>query len=199
LNAATESESIHEYLSTGCWHGEHDYCKSMTGYGGSKRPGRCKFCDARCRCECHSEFETTEAEFDRMLAESQPAVLVVDSPPIAPGRAPAPELAPEWTSPAGPQPARVCDERSVVCVSFFEEEGLGVITAKVKCSSKVEQGGGSSRFAQVALVPDYTDGRNKEWAVVTPHLTLNMTLRGEVGDRFEVGKCYTLAFTETQQ
>lgn len=44
---------VHEYLSTGCRHGHHDYCKSMTGYGGEKRPGKCKFCDAQCSCRCH--------------------------------------------------------------------------------------------------------------------------------------------------
>lgn len=43
----------HAYLSTGCLHGEHDYCKAMTGHAGAKRPARCKFCDARCVCPCH--------------------------------------------------------------------------------------------------------------------------------------------------
>ncbi|WP_331746772.1 hypothetical protein OH809_45440 (plasmid) [Streptomyces sp. NBC_00873] len=45
----------HVYLSTGCLHGEHAYCQSMTGQQGEKRPGRCKFCDARCTCSCHAE------------------------------------------------------------------------------------------------------------------------------------------------
>lgn len=44
----------HEYFSTGCLHGEHSYCQSMTGFAGTKRPGKCKFCDAQCRCECHA-------------------------------------------------------------------------------------------------------------------------------------------------
>lgn len=44
----------HKYLSTGCMHGEHGYCQSMTGFAGVKRPGKCKFCDAQCRCECHT-------------------------------------------------------------------------------------------------------------------------------------------------
>lgn len=43
----------HIYLSTGCLHGHHDYCRSMTGQQGEKRPSRCKFCDARCVCPCH--------------------------------------------------------------------------------------------------------------------------------------------------
>lgn len=44
----------HEYLSTGCLHGRHDYCAAMTGWQGEKRPAQCKFCDARCVCDCHS-------------------------------------------------------------------------------------------------------------------------------------------------
>lgn len=41
---------VHEYLSTACLHGEHDYCLSMTGAAGKKRPGQCKFCEAICIC-----------------------------------------------------------------------------------------------------------------------------------------------------
>lgn len=43
----------HIYLSTGCRHGDHDYCKNMTGMNGAKRPASCKFCQAPCRCFCH--------------------------------------------------------------------------------------------------------------------------------------------------
>lgn len=43
----------HVYLSTGCLHGEHGYCQSMTGLAGQKRPGQCKWCSARCVCSCH--------------------------------------------------------------------------------------------------------------------------------------------------
>lgn len=57
LHAATGSRpsGAHSYLSTGCYHGEHDYCRSMTGWQGEKRPAQCKFCDARCECDCHRE------------------------------------------------------------------------------------------------------------------------------------------------
>ena len=58
--AAVDSDAepaTHVYLSTGCLHGEHAYCQSMTGQQGEKRPGRCKFCDARCTCPCHGETE----------------------------------------------------------------------------------------------------------------------------------------------
>ena len=54
----------HEYLSTSCFHGEHDYCQSPYGNNGqtgaaeivwSKRPAQCKFCESTCRCACHRE------------------------------------------------------------------------------------------------------------------------------------------------
>lgn len=50
---ATETAG-HVYLSTGCLHGDHAYCKSMTGLNGSKRPGECKHCGAKCQCGCHA-------------------------------------------------------------------------------------------------------------------------------------------------
>jgi hypothetical protein len=41
----------HVYISTACLHGEHAYCAAgVRADGGVKQPGRCKFCDARCRC-----------------------------------------------------------------------------------------------------------------------------------------------------
>ena len=45
----------HIYLSTGCRHGNHDYCKAKTGAIGSKAPATCKFCSASCICPCHEE------------------------------------------------------------------------------------------------------------------------------------------------
>ncbi len=45
----------HVYLSTGCWHGDHAYCQSMTGLNGAKRPASCKKCGARCICPCHQQ------------------------------------------------------------------------------------------------------------------------------------------------
>lgn len=51
--AGQATAGVHVYLSTGCWHGDHDYCKSMTGLNGAKRPGECKKCAAKCICGCH--------------------------------------------------------------------------------------------------------------------------------------------------
>jgi hypothetical protein len=56
--AATEATG-HRYLSTGCFHGDHDYCKSMTGLNGAKRPAECKKCGAKCQCPCHEREEPT--------------------------------------------------------------------------------------------------------------------------------------------
>ena len=56
-------DGSHRYLSTGCLHGDyvlpdgrtgHEYCRSETGHAGSKRAGRCKFCDTACVCPCHA-------------------------------------------------------------------------------------------------------------------------------------------------
>ncbi|MDX2528018.1 hypothetical protein [Streptomyces europaeiscabiei] len=52
-----EQQGVHRYLSTGCLHGNHAYCQSMTGLNGSKRPGECKHCQARCICGCHAGEE----------------------------------------------------------------------------------------------------------------------------------------------
>lgn len=73
-----------------------------------------------------------------------------------------------------------------------------MITAKVTCCSKNETGEGDNRQANVSFLPDYNDGRNKEWALYTPALSLSMTLKGAVADRFEQGKAYTLQFVESE-
>ncbi|MGW0837504.1 hypothetical protein [Streptomyces prunicolor] len=52
--ALGQPDGEHTYLSTGCLHGDHDYCKSMTGLNGAKRPASCKKCGAACICGCHT-------------------------------------------------------------------------------------------------------------------------------------------------
>jgi hypothetical protein len=71
-----------------------------------------------------------------------------------------------------------------------------VVTAKITCTNKTEQGEGEHRQVNVSFGADYADGRNKEWALYTPGLSLMMGLRGPVADRFEVGKSYELRFIE---
>jgi hypothetical protein len=68
------------------------------------------------------------------------------------------------------------------------------ITAKIVCQTKQESGEGDNRQVTTTFVPDYNDGRNKEWARWTPGLSLTMGLKGSVADQFEVGKAYTLTF-----
>lgn len=53
LTRALNNPDAHVYLSTGCLHDDHDYCQSMTGLNGAKRPGECKKCGAKCICPCH--------------------------------------------------------------------------------------------------------------------------------------------------
>ncbi len=70
-------------------------------------------------------------------------------------------------------------------------------TAKVVLNSKLESGVGEHRQIQAVFSANYAGGKNAEWAVYTPSLQLAMTLKGEVGDRFEIGREYTLTFEES--
>jgi len=74
-----------------------------------------------------------------------------------------------------------------------------MVTAKIQCQSKQASGDGDARQVVVTFVPDYADGRNKEWSLYTPALSLSMTLKGGVADRFEAGKGYTLTFDESDE
>lgn len=69
-----------------------------------------------------------------------------------------------------------------------------MITAKIFCHAKLETGEGDDRQVNVSFLPDYNDGRNKQWARWTPALSLSMGLRGAVADQFEVGRAYALTF-----
>jgi hypothetical protein len=68
------------------------------------------------------------------------------------------------------------------------------ITAKVTCNSKQEYGTGDNAYATLGFCPDYAQGRNAQWANATPHMDLRMTVRGDVGERFDLGGHYTLTF-----
>lgn len=48
-----ETPEGHRYLATACLHGEHAYCNGTVGLAGRKRPGECKWCAAKCVCDCH--------------------------------------------------------------------------------------------------------------------------------------------------
>jgi len=51
---------MHNYYSTGCFHGRHDYCQNKDGQAGPKEPAKCKFCEAQCECYCHKENDGAE-------------------------------------------------------------------------------------------------------------------------------------------
>lgn len=75
-----------------------------------------------------------------------------------------------------------------------------MITAKIFCVSKTFYGSPQTKdTVRLEFQADYSDGRNKEWAQATPHLNLSMTVKGEVSDRFEAGKTYTLQFEENNE
>lgn len=43
--------SDHDYLSTACFHAEHERCRRS-----------CKFCSAQCRCHCHDSDLSNQQE-----------------------------------------------------------------------------------------------------------------------------------------
>jgi hypothetical protein len=55
LDEISEQTDGHRYLSTGCLHGQHDYCQNHAGLSGAKTPAQCKFCAAPCVCPCHKD------------------------------------------------------------------------------------------------------------------------------------------------
>lgn len=73
------------------------------------------------------------------------------------------------------------------------------VTAKVMVSTKQTQNEGTP-YEQVYLgfAVDYADGRNKAWAVATPTLSLNMTVKPEVAAHFQQGRAYTLTFAPNE-
>lgn len=64
------------------------------------------------------------------------------------------------------------------------------ITAKVRVE-RMQEGDDQT---VLYFVPDYNDGRNKEWAKYTPALSLNMTVLNEVAASFKLGQPITLTF-----
>lgn len=78
-------------------------------------------------------------------------------------------------------------------------ETAPMITARVQVQSKHESGIGEQRQVVVNLTADYQDGRNREWSLYTPSLNLNMTLRGDVADKFSIGKVFTFQFVDGEE
>lgn len=74
------------------------------------------------------------------------------------------------------------------------------MTAKVVCQSKQLSSGGTidgEPAVSMVFVADHKDGRNAEWAANTPSLSVSMTVKGNIAARYDVGKSYTLTWTES--
>jgi hypothetical protein len=76
----------HVYLSTSCFHDEHEYCQSSQGVNESgekwkKYPNRCKFCDSVCICPCHvGAAREDEEETKNEEPHPQPSDRIPGSP-----------------------------------------------------------------------------------------------------------------------
>jgi hypothetical protein len=71
------------------------------------------------------------------------------------------------------------------------------VTAKVRVNMVQKPGGAGPGSSTISFSPDYEDGRNKEWAVATPSLSLSMTVKDEVAEEhFASGDAFTLTFSK---
>lgn len=62
MSGPTHPTEAHDYLSTSCWHGQHDRCRAgvafdLDGKPFVKLPACCKICQAPCTCVCHTRSE----------------------------------------------------------------------------------------------------------------------------------------------
>lgn len=71
---------------------------------------------------------------------------------------------------------------------------MSKVTAKVTLRSKMPYGTGDYACVTLDFAPDYADGRNKEWSVATPALSLSMSVKPAVAELFTPGQAFTLVF-----
>ena len=64
------------------------------------------------------------------------------------------------------------------------------VSMRTRVQAKNDLGFGTDNV-QLQFVPDYEDGRNKEWASATPVLTFSMTVIKDIAEMFEVGEKIT--------
>jgi hypothetical protein len=65
------------------------------------------------------------------------------------------------------------------------------VTAKFKVHRQLQY----DWATEVELVPDYAEGRNKEWAAATPAGMIRMTIKNEVAaEQFKEGQAFTVTF-----
>lgn len=68
---------------------------------------------------------------------------------------------------------------------------MTAVTAKVECTSRSV---GWKDSVALTFSPDYADGRNAEWAEATPSLSLQMNVKADVAEHFQLNGKYTLTF-----
>lgn len=68
---------------------------------------------------------------------------------------------------------------------------MTAVTAKVALSQMNRSADGQ---VGLTFVPDYADGRNKEWAMYTPAASFQMTVKASVAEHFTLGAAYTVTF-----
>lgn len=76
-----------------------------------------------------------------------------------------------------------------------------MMTAKIKVGTKVENkdADGVVQSVNLQFFADYADERNKEWAVATPSISVQMTVLPEVSAKFVMGQAYTLTFEAEEE
>lgn len=72
-----------------------------------------------------------------------------------------------------------------------------MITAKLKCTNKVDNEGG---YVSLTFSANYRNDAgdliNQDWAYATPYGVYNTTVRPEVGELFTQGASYLVTFEE---
>jgi hypothetical protein len=69
------------------------------------------------------------------------------------------------------------------------------VTAKLIVTGKTPVADGQQALS---FMPDYNDGRNKEWAKYTPALSLGMSVLESVADLFAVGQTLIMTLEDSE-
>jgi len=75
------------------------------------------------------------------------------------------------------------------------------ITAKAALGSMIQypRTDGVEGDYFLSFYPDYSDGRNKEWAAASPSLNFQIVVRPDVAKLFEQGGKYTVTFEKQDE
>lgn len=64
---AVQVSITHTYTSTACQHGLHTRCGTLQHDAGDLGAPHCKFCDAKCNCQCHTSPRSTLSHAAKIL------------------------------------------------------------------------------------------------------------------------------------